>query len=161
MNECELLYAIAEMVKQITGGNLSAVTITVKGTLGNVVVATDPTHGSYMAIWIGTDNDTKSPSGTNYAVESDGLTTLFNGTHTLELRVADQPIVTSDGSSFKMNVPIINLAYLVSSLPDPSTMTYGRAFVSDSNSTTFNAIVAGGGSNAVPVHSDGTNWRIG
>lgn len=36
-----------------------------------------------------------------------------------------------------------------------------RAFVTDSNSTTFNAIVAGGGTNGVPVTDDGTNWRIG
>lgn len=34
-------------------------------------------------------------------------------------------------------------------------------FVSDANATTFNSIVAGGGSNFVPVFSDGTNWRIG
>lgn len=34
-------------------------------------------------------------------------------------------------------------------------------FVSDSNSTTLGAIVAGGGSNRVPVNYDGTNWRIG
>ena len=36
-----------------------------------------------------------------------------------------------------------------------------RAFVSDSNATTFAAVVAGGGANGVPVYSDGTNWRIG
>jgi len=36
-----------------------------------------------------------------------------------------------------------------------------RGFVSDANTTTFNAIVGGGGSNNVPVFSDGTNWRVG
>ena len=36
-----------------------------------------------------------------------------------------------------------------------------RKFVSDANATTFASIVAGGGSNSVPVYSDGTNWRIG
>lgn len=36
-----------------------------------------------------------------------------------------------------------------------------RSFVTDANATTFAAIVAGGGSNGVPVYSDGTNWRIG
>jgi len=36
-----------------------------------------------------------------------------------------------------------------------------RAFASDANATTFHSIVAGGGSNFVPVFSDGTNWRIG
>ena len=46
----------------------------------------------------------------------------------------------------------------------PSAVTVGagtRAFITDSNSTTFNAIAAAGGSNNVPVFSDGTNWRIG
>lgn len=36
-----------------------------------------------------------------------------------------------------------------------------RRFVTDANATTFHSIVAGGGSNNVPVYSDGTNWRIG
>ncbi len=46
----------------------------------------------------------------------------------------------------------------------PSAATAGsgaRYFVSDANATTFASIVAGGGSNPVPVYSDGTNWRIG
>ena len=36
-----------------------------------------------------------------------------------------------------------------------------RAMVTDANATTFASIVAGGGSNIVPVYADGTNWRIG
>jgi hypothetical protein len=36
-----------------------------------------------------------------------------------------------------------------------------RAFVTDATSTTFASTVAGGGSNKVPVYSDGTNWKIG
>lgn len=36
-----------------------------------------------------------------------------------------------------------------------------RRFVSDATSTTFAAIVLGGGITAVPVYSDGANWRIG
>lgn len=50
----------------------------------------------------------------------------------------------------------------VASLPSAATVgAGGKAFVSDANSTTFASIVAGGGSNNVPVYSDGTNWRIG
>jgi len=37
----------------------------------------------------------------------------------------------------------------------------GRSFVTDATVTTFGTTVAGGGANAVPVYSDGTNWRIG
>ena len=36
-----------------------------------------------------------------------------------------------------------------------------RGFVTDANATAFNGVVAGGGSNGVPVFHDGTNWRIG
>lgn len=32
--------------------------------------------------------------------------------------------------------------------------------VSDANSTTFNAIVGGGGANVIGVRWDGTNWRV-
>jgi hypothetical protein len=50
----------------------------------------------------------------------------------------------------------------VSTLPSAVTAGAGaRAFVTDANSTTFHATVAGGGANKVPVVSDGTNWLIG
>ena len=51
---------------------------------------------------------------------------------------------------------------LVSSLGNAVTLGAGtRAFVNDANTTTFNAIVGGGGGNNIPVFSDGTNWRVG
>jgi hypothetical protein len=49
----------------------------------------------------------------------------------------------------------------VATLPTASGKTYFRAMVNDANATTFHSIVAAGGSNVVPVFSDGTNWRIG
>lgn len=50
----------------------------------------------------------------------------------------------------------------VATLPSASVSGVGaRAFVTDSSVTTFRTIVAGGGSTAVPVFSDGTNWRVG
>lgn len=49
----------------------------------------------------------------------------------------------------------------VSALPTASGKAGARHFVTDANATTFASIVAGGGSNGVPVYSDGTNWRIG
>lgn len=55
-----------------------------------------------------------------------------------------------------------NTAYTVSNLPGASASGLGaRAFVTDANSTTFAATVVGGGSNIVPVYSNGTNWKIG
>lgn len=44
----------------------------------------------------------------------------------------------------------------------PSAPTQGmRRMVTDANSTTFNAVVAAGGANIVPVFYNGTTWRIG
>jgi len=46
-------------------------------------------------------------------------------------------------------------------LPNPVGIAGARAFITDGSTATFNATVAGGGANAVPVHSDGTNWKVG
>lgn len=49
--------------------------------------------------------------------------------------------------------------YVVATLPTgPKGM---RAFVSDANTATFNAVVGGGAGNNVPVFYDGTTWRVG
>ena len=50
----------------------------------------------------------------------------------------------------------------VAKLPTASTTNAGtRTFVSDSTTTTFGATVTGGGSNTVPVYSNGTSWKVG
>jgi hypothetical protein len=72
---------------------------------------------------------------------------------------ADAPITASTGtfSSYVKTTPVT-----VSGLPAAATAGAGaRAFVTDATATTFASIVAGSGSNGVPVYSDGTNWRIG
>jgi hypothetical protein len=50
--------------------------------------------------------------------------------------------------------------YTVATLPSASSSAGAFAQVTDSNSTTNGSTVAGGGSNRVPVFSDGTNWII-
>jgi hypothetical protein len=50
--------------------------------------------------------------------------------------------------------------YTVSTLPSAAANAGRFAQVTDSNSTTNGNTVAGGGSNRVPVFSDGTNWII-
>jgi hypothetical protein len=60
------------------------------------------------------------------------------------------------------NLLFVNDVYTVATLPSATTQGVGaRAFVTDSSVTTFRSVVAGGGSTAVPVFSDGTNWRVG
>ena len=50
-------------------------------------------------------------------------------------------------------------ANTVASLPSPTMGA--RSFVTDANNTTFRARVFAGGTNAVPVFSNGTYWLIG
>ena len=56
-------------------------------------------------------------------------------------------------------------SYTVAQLPAASTALLGtRSVVTNSNATLtagIGAVVAGGGSNVVPVFCDGSNWRIG
>lgn len=46
-------------------------------------------------------------------------------------------------------------------LPNAVGNTGARAFVTDGSTATFGATVAGGGSNFVPVYSNGTVWKVG
>lgn len=61
-----------------------------------------------------------------------------------------------------VNTVLITVATTVSGLPNPITSGPGaRAFVTDCNNKTFLNRAYGGGSNAVPVVSDGSNWLVG
>jgi len=46
-------------------------------------------------------------------------------------------------------------------LPNAVGNTGARAFITDCNVATFGSAAAGGGSNKVPVYSDGANWYVG
>jgi hypothetical protein len=52
--------------------------------------------------------------------------------------------------------------YTVATLPSAVTSGAGaRSFVTDALAPTFGATVVTGGAIAVPVYSDGTNWKVG
>ena len=56
--------------------------------------------------------------------------------------------------------PLTN--YTVATLPSAVTSGTGaRAFVTDALGPTFGATVVTGGAIAVPVYSDGSNWKVG
>lgn len=113
-----------------------------------------------------------SRSGTDSNVGGGNLTVQSGrgtGTGTLSSLILQSPVAAASGSgaqtlttgaTIKNGVTILPV-YTVSTLPTASTVPYGKAFVSDANATTFASTVAGGGSNKVPVWSDGTNWIIG
>ena len=57
---------------------------------------------------------------------------------------------------------VTSTVYTVATLPSASTSGIGaRAFVSDALAPTFGSTVVTGGAVAVPVYSDGTNWKVG
>lgn len=59
-------------------------------------------------------------------------------------------------SSFKTTSTVVG------SLPSAATAGAGaRSFVTDATSTAFSALAIGGGTNKVPVYSDGTSWLVG
>jgi hypothetical protein len=52
--------------------------------------------------------------------------------------------------------------YLVADLPSAVDSGVGtRLFVTNASGPTFGATVVGGGAVAVPVYSDGTDWKVG
>ena len=56
--------------------------------------------------------------------------------------------------------PLVN--YTVATLPSAVTSGAGaRSFVTDALGPTFGATVVTGGAIAVPVYSDGSNWKVG
>ena len=78
------------------------------------------------------------------------------------LRTAFQKCNSNFTELYGNAIVLKTTAIAVGSLPNASTAGSGaRAFVNDANTVTFYANVGSGGSNSVPVFSDGTSWRVG
>lgn len=59
----------------------------------------------------------------------------------------------------QLSVPSV---YLVADLPSAVDAGAGaRAFTSNAAGPVFGSVVVGGGTETVPIYSDGTNWRVG
>jgi hypothetical protein len=97
-----------------------------------------PTQTGYVAFW--------SPTGglQSYLGFDSGVNTSL----------------TNSSGSFVLSCPLSLGVYTVGTLPSASARAGHFAQVTDSNSTTNGSTVAGGGSNRVPVFSNGTNWII-
>jgi|SRR5271170_6333294 len=96
-----------------------------------------------------------APSGSTYVSNQYGLIIITNGS------VLDQAALISAGCVTLY--PATLTPFTVTTLP-PASLGCQRYFVSDSTvamASNAGAIVAGTGTNTVPVYSDGTNWRIG
>jgi len=69
---------------------------------------------------------------------------------------------TVGSSTTTVNGILKQQTYTVATLPSASTSGVGaRSFVTNALAPTFGATVVTGGAVAVPVYSDGTNWKVG
>ena len=72
------------------------------------------------------------------------------------------PLYSPHFSGVPLCFQIVTVPTVAAKLPVASMAMQGaRGFVTDATATTFLSIVAGGGSNAVPVVCNGTNWLVG
>lgn len=97
-------------------------------------------------------NDATTPMGVNGSVQYNNFG-YIGGDSTFTYSAATSTVT----ASYFKTIPTT-----VNSLPSASAVGAGtRGYVTDSNTTNFLATVTGGGSNAVPVVSNGTNWVVG
>jgi hypothetical protein len=80
-------------------------------------------------------------------------------TRTIQAENGDFPL-TINATTINATGLVSVGTYTVATLPSAAANAGRFAQVTDSNSTTNGNTVAGGGSNRVPVFSNGTNWII-
>lgn len=98
---------------------------------------------------------------TTQEMYSNVLRLYFNQLNGVVNQLSSATLAASQANTNNTN-PQTPYVFTVATLPSATTTNVGvRAFVSDANATTFNSVVAGGGTNKVPIFCDGTNWRIG
>ena len=110
--------------------------------------------GGNLVLATGTNGTTKDIIfGTNGFTASNIFGRISHANNALELSRANAAVV----ATIVKTTPVT-----VSALPSAATVGAGaRAFVTDANSTTFNAPAVGGAANNMPVFSNGTGWFIG
>lgn len=121
---------------------------------GDTVTVTNPVNGSgnglFSTIAQYPVSGNISTSGT---ITGNSLVTYGNATIGGSLNTSGYGVT----AAFVKTIPVT-----VASLPTAGSTFRGvRSFVTNATTTTFASIVAGGGTNPVPVYCDGTNWRIG
>lgn len=104
----------------------------------------------------------------NITVKSGEFSVTFDNTGNITGTSANVTLVAGEFSATFDNTglltaPVVKTtAVLYSALPLANAVGAGaRAFVTDGNTNVFASTVIGGAGNAVPVYSDGTDWRVG
>jgi hypothetical protein len=125
----------------ITYNNANALTLTFNSALtGNVVI-------------VGGGGNALLAGGSNTEVQ-------FNNGGALD----GDSSFTFDNTTGIVTVPYVKLSVVPFANLPAATVGGRKAFINDANlaaAGNFGSLVTGGGANAVPVYSDGTNWRIG
>ena len=115
---------------------------------GSVFVANSVTANSVISNTI-TSNTITSNTVTSNTLSVSNVTVTYNVTAQVINANVYATFLATSNSSF-------------ANLPNANTSGAGaRAFVYDATATTFASAVVGGGTNRVPVYSNGRNWLIG
>ncbi|MCU0882138.1 MAG: hypothetical protein MUF14_05665 [Hyphomonadaceae bacterium] len=123
-------------------------------------------NGSDVRLWRDAANILALRNGTNAQTFRvyETHTNASNGSW-VNLRAASgrfELVAQANGTGVRRPVLVDHGTVTVSALPSAATVGAGaRMCVSDATARTFGDVVAGGGSMACPVFSDGTNWRMG
>ena len=145
----------APMPTYVATGNTVTISANYQGIFGYPITV----DGTIVVDGILIDvNDATVPAGNiNFVQYNNGNVMGGSATFTFasSTGLLSVPSITTTGV-------IKTTATTYSSLPIAATAGAGaRSFITDANTTTFLATVAGGGSNAVPVVSNGTFWIVG
>lgn len=145
----------APMPTYIATGNTVTISANYQGIFGYPITV----DGTIVVDGILVDvNDATVPAGNiNFVQYNNGNVMGGSATFTFasSTGLLSVPSITTTGV-------VKTIATTYSSLPIAATAGAGaRSFITDANTTTFLATVAGGGSNAVPVVSNGTFWIVG
>jgi hypothetical protein len=145
----------APMPTYVASGDILTISANYQGLFGYPITV----DGDFIVDGVLVDvNDATIPGGTINTVQFNNGTEL-SGTSSFTFisstGVLSVPNITTTGV-------VKTTATTYSGLPLAGAAGAGaRAFITDANTTTFLATVSGGGSNAVPVVSNGSTWIVG
>lgn len=125
-------------------------------------VWTNAVSGNSMSFSIVDDNDTSATTWLNATRNGASITNVTFPNGNVGIGATPGEKLEVNGNAIITGVVKIK-NYTVATLPSASTYSYSIAFVTDATTTAITGLgttVSGGGSNKVPVYSDGTNWII-
>ena len=160
-------------IRGITDGTGNIPFVTLRASKGTISVPTNLSAGDIMGGYQikGYGNGTYQTAAamiSKWATPTVDFTKTYPGSQLLIVvgnNSSSPAISTFDGMTGVFTAPALaTTVYSAAGTAIPSAATLGagsRAFVSDATAATFGTTYTSGGSNKVPVYSDGTAWKIG